>query len=226
MNILERKIAEKFLIENCLYTGSGTSALYLVYKFLKLNGKNKILIPSMTCPQVASAAIKADLDIIFADCNLDDYTLDYAQLTKLYENIKFEILVLVHIYGHICDTKIIEFCKKNNIIIIEDCAQSYKINKNCDFSILSFGHTKFLQNSNWGGAVLSLNNDLNDIRALENELPVFDNFIEKFNSYRERYYSLDFTSKYFYDNLRSLLIDNTLFFKARNNEGLKKNLVS
>lgn len=151
MNALELALAKKFKAKHCLYTHSGTTALYLCFLYAKKQGKNKILMPSIICPQVFIAALKAGLKIFVCDVKLSDYTLSFKALKRHFRTHHFDILLLAHVYGHFCDKKIIDFCKNNNIFIIEDSAQTYRINQESNFSILSFGHTKFLQNAYGGG---------------------------------------------------------------------------
>lgn len=89
--------------------------------------------------------------IFFIDVSLCNYTLDYESCVALYTKYSYDALVLVHLYGHFCDERIWKFCLENDIFIIEDCAQTYKIDFRAHASILSFGHTKFLENNSWGG---------------------------------------------------------------------------
>ena len=77
----------------------------------------------------------------------------------------------VHLYGKSCEMdKILNICRKNNLYLIEDCAQShgskYK-GKNTglfgDFSCFSFYPTKLLGAIGDGGAIISKNKNLKTI---------------------------------------------------------------
>lgn len=225
MNALEEKIALKFNAKEAFYTGSGTSALYLIFKYLKQSKKDKILIPSLVCPQVACAAIKADCKVEFVDANLNDYTISLEDCIKIYNKNPFDVLVLVHIYGHFCDERIIQFCREKNIFIIEDSAQTYKINPKCDLSVLSFGHTKFLENPLWGGVVFSSKISLDEFRNLNKSLNLKAcDFRLKYEKYRKDYYSLNQKDKDFFEKLQNLLLDNTFFFSADFNPYIEEKL--
>ncbi|EAK3674114.1 hypothetical protein BZ119_08605 [Campylobacter jejuni] len=223
MNQLEEKISAYFNTLETLYTGSGTSALFLIFKYLKLKNKNKVLIPSLVCPQVVSIALKAEIDVIFADVNLKDYTLLYESCIKNYDENPYDALVLVHLYGHFCDEKIIDFCQNKNIFIIEDCAQTYKVNPKCDVSVLSFGHTKFLENELWGGAILSSKISLNSLRKFNKELTLRVDK-QKFDEYRLKYYALDLKNENYFKNLKDLLLNYTFVFGSDLNPYVEKRL--
>lgn len=223
MNQLEEKISAYFNTLETLYTGSGTSALFLIFKYLKLKNKNKVLIPSLVCPQVVSIALKAGIDVIFADVNLKDYTLLYESCIKNYDENPYDALVLVHLYGHFCDEKIIDFCQNKNIFIIEDCAQTYKVNSKCDVSVLSFGHTKFLENELWGGAILSSKFSLNSLRKFNKELTLRVDK-QKFDEYRLKYYALDLKNENYFKNLKDLLLNYTFVFGSDLNPYVEKRL--
>ncbi|ANE36450.1 aminotransferase, DegT/DnrJ/EryC1/StrS family [Campylobacter iguaniorum] len=224
MNGLEKSISLKFNAKDCIYTASGTSALYSCFRHLKDIGCKNILIPNIICPQVSCASIKAGLEPIFGDINLDNFTLSFDSVKESYERFGFKSLVLAHIYGHICDERIIDFCKEKSIFIVEDCAQTYKIDKNSDFAILSFGHTKFLQNEMGGGVVLS-NKYLDKIRLINDTLTLRpSDYIKAFDEYRNRYYAIDKHKADYYNKIRELLLEYTLLYKESENEVLEEKL--
>lgn len=218
---IEKLLSLKFDRENLLYTGSGTSALYLIFSYLKKQGKNKIALSSLVCPQVSCAAFKAGCELVFVDVSLCNYTLDYESCVTLYAKHSYDALVLVHLYGHFCDEKIWEFCLENDIFIIEDCAQTYKIDSRAHASILSFGHTKFLENSSWGGVIFTYSSEVLKELSMMNECLEFKDFKIFFEEYRQKYYALDSKDLDYFFKLKSLLLDYTLIFKAKNYGDLK-----
>lgn len=224
MTRLEKNIALKFNAKECMYTASGTSALYICFTYLKNMGIKNALISNIVCPQVTCACIKAGLTPIFGDISLDNFTLSYESVQENYKKFGFKALVLVHIYGHLCNEEIINFCKEKSIFIIEDSAQTYKINSNSNFSILSFGHTKFLQNKMGGGCLLSALN-LDDLRTLNDTLVSRpSNFVELFEGYRSKYYAIDKQSADCYNKIRDLLLEYTFLYKESKNELLEEKL--
>lgn len=214
-------ILEKFFnVKYALYTGSGTTALYMCLSYLKQNGLKSILIPTIICPQVPIVAEKLNMSVIFSDVSLENYNLDLDCVKKIYNEHKFDILLFSHIYGYECDREIIDFCKQHGIIIIEDAAQTYKVNNQCDFNIMSFGHTKFLENKNLGGGLFSNNDEISlDFKKsyLPNNVLHKDNkdeflaYKSNFETYREKFYKLDKNSFQYYNKLYELLMLHTIF---------------
>ena len=74
---LEKSTAIKKVMGNAfsLYLSSGRAALWLILKTLsEFNPKKrKVIIPAYTCPAVASAVLKAGLQPVLCDVNLDDF---------------------------------------------------------------------------------------------------------------------------------------------------------
>ena len=62
---------------------SGTSALLLAYECLGLEPGDKIVIPSFTFISTPEMASKLGLEIVWVDCNLENYTVDTAHLGKI-----------------------------------------------------------------------------------------------------------------------------------------------
>ena len=224
MTKLERKIAQAFNVPRALYTANGTSALYICFLQAKILGKNKIALPSIICPQVACAAIKAGLKIYFCKPNFKDYNSDFNAIKALYKKEKFDILLVAHIYGHLCDGRVFDFAKKHEILIIEDSAQTYKVNPKSDFSVLSFGYAKFLFNYNGGGGIVSFKHSLSPLKALNKKLLQKQNK-NLFDEYKKAYYSLNPLDKNYLNELKSLLLKYCFIFKdKRKNEILEQKL--
>ena len=55
---------------------SGTSALLLAYESLNLKPGDKIVIPSFTFISTPEMASKLGLEIVWVDCNKDNYTIN------------------------------------------------------------------------------------------------------------------------------------------------------
>jgi len=225
---LESKLAKQFNSPFCLYTANGTSALYLCFLEAKKRAKRKLLIPNITCPVVVVAALKAGLNVEFGDINLNDYTLDLKLLKEQFFKNPFDCILITHIYGHLCKEELFDFCIQNNIFIIEDSAQTYKVNPKADLSILSFGWTKFLQNPLGGGCILSSKLDLTPLR-IQNEFLQEEplNLNTLFQNYRKEFYALDPEEKNYFSKLKALLMANCYIFKKEaKNEFLEKQLAN
>lgn len=120
----EEASAEKFGLRSVALTNAG-AALYLLYKYAGVSGKD-VVIPGNTCWSTVAAAKLAGANVIYADCNKEDLCLSYDDMVKRVTKNTAAITV-VHIGGHIAFEieKIAKFCKENNIALIEDCAHAH-----------------------------------------------------------------------------------------------------
>lgn len=192
MNDLEKFLAKKFNKRFCCFTGSGTTAIYLILKALDLKNK-KVLYPDISCMAPVNAALYAGYEVLFCDVNLEDYTMDLNALKKAIDKYDIGTVVPTHIYGHKCNIKEIKrICKSKGIFVLEDSAQNINLSKYSDASIMSFGHTKILETNNGGGAIFT-NDELlykNFKKQKINLQKKPSNLNELFNNYREKYYSI------------------------------------
>lgn len=101
------------------------SALYMLYKYAGVKGKD-VIIPGNTFWATAAAAKLAGGNVIYADCNKEDLCLSYDDVVKRVTPNTAAITV-VHIGGHIAYDieKIAAFCKERKIALIEDCAHAH-----------------------------------------------------------------------------------------------------
>lgn len=153
MNYIEKMLSKVYNMEYTYFTGNATTGLYLIFKSLNIT-KKKIVFPNITCMAPVNAAIYAGYEVVFCDVNIDDFTMNIASLKELMDKEEIGIVVPTHIYGYMCNTKdIYELCNNNNIIVVEDGAQTVEISQYNDFGVTSFGHTKIFETNIGGGAI-------------------------------------------------------------------------
>ena len=171
---------------------SGTSALLLAYECLGLKPGDKIVIPSFTFISTPEMASKLGLDIIWADCNMENYTIGIAHLGELLEKNKdVKAIVGVDIFGHTCDwDKIKEIA--GNIPIVQDGAQSfggkYKNMMNGsynDLTCFSFYPAKNMWCFGDGGAVVGTENYINKV-SMSRDHGRTDKYVHEFLGWNER----------------------------------------
>ena len=112
-----------------LAVSSGTTALELAIKFLKLPKKVKLFAKFYFAATINS--IINWNDSVLCDVRRDTWTIDYEKIKKLINN-KTKAVIPVQIYGQAYHVdKIHKIAKDNNLYIIEDCAEGlggkYKI---------------------------------------------------------------------------------------------------
>lgn len=110
-----------------LLVSNGTDALELAIKsILPLTGQ-QILCPSVTFSATANAIINTGNTPVFYQqlYSTSSFEPDYDMLESYVKANSVSALVLVHLYGECCDLrKAQSFCSRNNLLLIEDCAEA------------------------------------------------------------------------------------------------------
>ena len=162
----EKELSKLTECDEIRLTTSCTSALELAALAIDLKAGDEVILPSFTFVSTANAFALRGANLVFVDINSKTMCLDENLLEKAISK-KTKAIILVHYAGlteHI--EKIVELCKKHNIFLIEDAAQSidsYCKNKHLgtfgDLGCFSFHDTKNIQCGE-GGAILINNNSL------------------------------------------------------------------
>ena len=186
----ENKISKYTGSKNVIACSSGTAALHIALKIMGFNKNQEIIVPSLTFVASINSIIYNNLSPFFIDSNkfytineenLFDFFLNFTKKVKINNknfliNIKtakvIRAILLVHTFGNaVAIEKIYNFCKKNNIVIIEDAAESlgtfYSSGKFKNYhtgtigtiGCLSFNGNKIITTGS-GGAILTNNNAL------------------------------------------------------------------
>ena len=167
--------------------GSGLVALLLIYK--EYYGRTDVMIQSNTMYGVKTITKTAGYNLVdFIDCRLETLMPSFDDLKKAVNNYKKEtnkLVILLSDIGGIINPdieKIVTFCKKKNIILIEDSAHSFGSTLNKKFSgtfgnagVYSFYSTKAIF-AGEGGVVVT--ND-NNIGNLIRDFIAYDRFKQK-----------------------------------------------
>lgn len=110
-----------------LYLSSGRTALWLILKALsRLHPeRQKVIIPAYTCPAVASAVLKAGLEPVLCDVNLDDFGYSIEDLDRLVDESILAVVV-VHLFGFPANIgEVTSLCRKHDVFVAEDAAQAF-----------------------------------------------------------------------------------------------------
>ncbi len=122
--LFENKWAEHNNLHSAAFSSwSGAALAALDYYGLK--GK-KVLCPSNTFMATPLATMQAGAEVVFVDCNRFDLCISFEDMKQKAEVHKPAAIWVVHIGGHLAFEieKIAEYCRKNNIILLEDCAHA------------------------------------------------------------------------------------------------------
>lgn len=114
----------------CSFTvglNSGLDALIFSLISVGIKKGDYVVTTSVSAYATALAIYHIGAIPIFLDIDVETGLISYEELVKIAKKKKINSLILVHLYGRIHPKiqKIINFCKKEKITIIEDCAQSH-----------------------------------------------------------------------------------------------------
>lgn len=164
----EEELAKYHKIKFGIVTSSCTTALHLALKAFKIGPGDEVICPDLTFIAPPNMVVLSGAKLVLVD--IDPFTLAIDPI-KLEEKItKYtKAIIVVHQFGHAAPMdKIMAICRKYNLIIIEDNAESlggkYKgqlLGTFGDISCFSFFANKIITTGE-GGAILTNNENIAD----------------------------------------------------------------
>ena len=138
-NLSEQKLKlilnEKFPNKKIVLLPSARIGFYLTLKkYFKEN--NEIIFSSMSFPLYIKIANQLNLKVRLVDVDPNNLNINASKIEKnINKNTK--AIVVTHLFGYPCEIERIKtIAKKNNILLIEDCAQSF----NSEFNGIKTGY--------------------------------------------------------------------------------------
>ena len=168
----EEKFANKLGTQFAIAFNSASSALHAAVVSVGVQPGDEIIVPPTTFTSTATSALMHNAIPVFSDVKNDTYCLDPKKLDYVLSPLT-RAIIPVHLFGNSCDMdEIIVFAKKNNLKVIEDCAQApgaqYK-NKNLgtigDCGIFSFQESKNIMTGE-GGMLITNDEDIAKIAQM------------------------------------------------------------
>lgn len=144
---------------------SGRSALVALLEAFNIGIGDDVLLQAYTCVAVPNAILRRGARPVYVDCAEDSFTMSLHDCqAKITRNTK--ALIVQHTFGIPADMDALcEFGKKNNLILIEDCAHGIGATLNGktigtfgNAAFWSFGRDKAIS-SVWGGMVTTNNTE-------------------------------------------------------------------
>ncbi len=168
---LERKLKKLLGVKHLLFVSNGTMALQLSIKALEMK-PGEIITTPLTYVATTTAIIAEGFTPVFADIDIDDYSMDPKEIEKLITK-KTRAIMPVHVYGYPSKMRQIErIAKKHNLKVIYDAAHAFgtevdgvSILNAGDVSALSFHATKLFHTGE-GGAIVTNDDALAEKIAL------------------------------------------------------------
>lgn len=168
----EEKFANKIGTKYAVAFNSASSALHAAVVAIGLNPGEEIIVPPLTFTSTATCALMHNAIPVFCDVKEDIFCIDPKKLDMVISPLT-KAIIPVHLFGHSCDMdEIMNFANKNDLRVIEDCAQApggiYK-NKTLgtigDCGIFSFQESKNIMTGE-GGMLVTDNEEITNIARM------------------------------------------------------------
>lgn len=121
----ENNFAEAYAVKHCIGAANGTDAIYIILKMFGIGKGEEVITVANSWISTSETITQCGAKPVFVDIDDKYYTIDVSLIeSKITPNTK--AIIPVHLYGQVCDIeKIQTLCKKHNLFLIEDCAQSH-----------------------------------------------------------------------------------------------------
>lgn len=154
VEIFEKAFAEYCQTQYCIGVGNGFDALVLIFKGYiqlgKLQKGDEVIVPANTYIASILAILQADLVPVLVEPKLDTYNINSDLIQEKIVS-KTKAILAVHLYGQLAEMeKINEIADQNNLIIVEDSAQSHGVIRSLKSKIKSSAAYSFYPGKNLG----------------------------------------------------------------------------
>ena len=172
----EKNFAKYCDSKYCVGVATGLDAIYLILKALDIKKGDEVIVPSNTFIATALAVTYVGATPIFVEPEIETYNIDVSKISEKITD-KTKAIIAVHLQGRSADMDSInEIAKKNNLYVVEDCAQSHgslykgkKIGSLSDAAAFSFYPGKNLGALGDAGCVVTNNENIaKKVKALGN----------------------------------------------------------
>ena len=161
----ENELSAMLGVKSAAALSSGTAAIHMALKAAGVGAGDIVFCSSLTFAATANPIIYQNAIPVFIDSDHKTWNMDPQALEKAFEKYTPKAVIVVHLYGLAADMdKIVELCKKHNVALIEDAAESlgtlYKGKHTGtfgDYGIFSFNGNKIITTS--GGGMLVSDNE-------------------------------------------------------------------
>lgn len=182
--LFEKEFAQYIGTKYCAGLASGLDALCIAFRALGIGEGDEVIVQANTYIASVMGITKNGAIPVFVEPN-DQYQIDAGRIEEKISN-KTKAVLVVHLYGNVGEMReILDLCKKYNLKLVEDCAQSHgagfegrKTGAFGDAACFSFYPSKNLGAFGDGGAITTNNKKV-------------DKFVRIYRNYgsEKRYYN-------------------------------------
>lgn len=149
----EREFADWCGCHHAFGVANGTDAVEIALRACGIVANDYVLTTSNTANATVSAIERIGAKAVFADIDINTFTIDTRKLAELLSQYDIKAIVAVHLFGHpaALDT-ILAYAASLNIPVIEDCAQAHgaTFSGKCVGTIGTVGAFSFYPTKNLG----------------------------------------------------------------------------
>lgn len=121
----EQKFAELYGVKHVIGCGNGTDSLYIIMKMLGIGVGDEVITAGNSWISSSETITQAGAKPVFTDPDNVYMSMSGEAVAKAV-TIKTKAVIVVHLHGQMADMdEIQKVCKKHNLYLIEDCAQSH-----------------------------------------------------------------------------------------------------
>ena len=171
VSAFEKEFAAFTGAKHCIGVANGTDAIEVILRALEIGAGDKVVVPSHTAVASASAVGRAGAEPVFADVDLETFTMCPASLESLLQSPAgkgVRVVLAVHLYGHPAAwSELQAVADAHGVILLEDCAQAHgatlggrSVGSLGRAAAFSFYPTKNLGAIGDGGAITTSDDDL------------------------------------------------------------------
>ena len=166
VNKFEEEIANYVGVKTGAALSAGSAAIHLGLKALNVKQGDIVFCSSLTFSATCNPIIYQNATPVFIDSEYETWNIDPLALEKAFEKYPNpKAVIVVHLYGTPAKMdEIIKICKKHNVPLIEDAAESLGSIYNGqqtgtfgEYGVFSFNGNKIITTS--GGGMLVSNNE-------------------------------------------------------------------
>ncbi len=171
----EEACANKFDRKYGISVSNGSVALDIALQSLDLKEDDEVILPSFTIISCLAAIVRTGAKPIFCDVDSKTWNMRLEDIEKVYTS-KTRAVLIVHTYGLTAEaTKISNYCKENDLILIEDAAEAHgqvENDKKCGsfglISSLSFYANKHVTTGEGGMVMTNSDKYASTLRQMRN----------------------------------------------------------
>ncbi|MDM8538561.1 DegT/DnrJ/EryC1/StrS aminotransferase family protein, partial [Desulfobacterales bacterium HSG17] len=162
VNSFEREFAQSVGLDYSIALANGSLALDLSLRAFAIGHGDEVIVTSRSFIASASCVVLRGATPVFVDVDPVSQNITIESISKAVTS-KTKAVIAVNLAGWPCALdKIKSFCEQNDMVLIEDCAQSHgaqykerKVGSFGDCSIFSFCQDKIISTGGEGGMLLT-----------------------------------------------------------------------